>query len=44
MGATILPGTVSFLALSAVARAGPLHGFEILRWNRIAPSAGAGES
>jgi transcriptional regulator len=28
----ILPGTVSFLALSAVARGGPLHGYQILRW------------
>ena len=29
---SILPGTVSFLALSAIARVGPLHGFQILRW------------
>jgi transcriptional regulator len=29
---SILPGTVAFLALNAVARAGPLHGFQILRW------------
>lgn len=29
---SILPGTVSFLALSAIARAGPLHGFEVLQW------------
>jgi transcriptional regulator len=29
---SIVPGTVSFLVLCAVARAGPLHGFAILRW------------
>ena len=29
---SILPGTVAFLALSSIARAGPLHGFQILRW------------
>lgn len=29
---SILPGTVSFLALNAVAGSGPLHGFQILRW------------
>lgn len=28
----ILPGTVEFLALGALARAGRMHGFEILRW------------
>lgn len=28
----VLPGTVAFLALSAVAQQGPLHGFQILRW------------
>lgn len=33
---SILPGTVSFLALSAVAKGGPLHGFQILRWIREA--------
>ncbi len=31
---SVLPGTVSFLALSAVARSGPLHGFQVLRWIR----------
>ncbi|MDT8369893.1 MAG: PadR family transcriptional regulator [Longimicrobiales bacterium] len=31
---SILPGTVAFLALSAIARAGPLHGFQVLRWIR----------
>lgn len=30
----ILPGTVAFLALGALARGGPLHGFQILRWIR----------
>jgi transcriptional regulator len=34
MSLSILPGTVSLLALNAVARAGPLHGFQILRWIR----------
>lgn len=34
MGLSILPGTVSFMALSAIARAGPAHGFQILRWIR----------
>ena len=28
----ILPGTVEFLALSALARGGRMHGFEILGW------------
>ena len=28
----ILPGTVEFLALGALARGGRMHGFEILRW------------
>ena len=28
----ILPGTVEFLTLGAVARGGRMHGFEILRW------------
>jgi transcriptional regulator len=28
----ILPGTVEFLALTALARAGRMHGFEILGW------------
>lgn len=32
MGLSILPGTVSFMALSAIARVGPVHGFQILRW------------
>ena len=32
MSLSILPGTVSFLALNAIARGGPLHGFEILKW------------
>lgn len=29
---SILPGTVEFLALSALARGGRMHGFEVLRW------------
>jgi transcriptional regulator len=29
---SILPGTVAFLALAALARGGRMHGFEILRW------------
>lgn len=29
---SILPGTVAFLALGAIARGGPLHGFQVLRW------------
>jgi transcriptional regulator len=29
---SILPGTVEFLALSAFARGGRMHGFEVLRW------------
>ncbi len=29
---SILPGTVAFLALGALARGGHMHGFEILRW------------
>jgi transcriptional regulator len=29
---SILPGTVEFLALGALARGGRMHGFEILRW------------
>jgi transcriptional regulator len=29
---SILPGTVAFLALGALARGGRMHGFEILRW------------
>lgn len=29
---SILPGTVAFLALGALARGGPLHGFQILQW------------
>jgi PadR family transcriptional regulator PadR len=29
---SIVPGTVSYLVLAAVARGGPLHGFAILRW------------
>lgn len=28
----ILPGTVGFLALGALARGGRMHGFEVLRW------------
>ncbi|MBW3535323.1 MAG: PadR family transcriptional regulator [Gemmatimonadetes bacterium] len=28
----ILPGTVEFLALGALARGGRMHGFEVLRW------------
>lgn len=28
----VLPGTVEFLALGALARGGRMHGFEILRW------------
>jgi transcriptional regulator len=31
---SVLPGTVSFLALSAIVEGGPLHGFEVLRWIR----------
>ncbi len=30
----ILPGTVAFLALTAIARGGPLHGFQVLSWIR----------
>jgi transcriptional regulator len=30
----ILPGTVEFLALSALARGGRMHGFEVLGWVR----------
>ncbi len=30
----VLPGTVALLALGAIARGGPLHGFQILRWIR----------
>lgn len=29
---TILPGTVEFLALGALARGGRMHGFEVLDW------------
>ena len=29
---SILPGTVEFLALGALARGGRMHGFEILEW------------
>lgn len=29
---SILPGTVEFLALGALAQAGRMHGFEVLRW------------
>ena len=29
---SILPGTVEFLALGALARGGRMHGFEVLRW------------
>jgi transcriptional regulator len=29
---SILPGTVAFLALAALARGGRMHGFELLRW------------
>jgi PadR family transcriptional regulator, regulatory protein PadR len=29
---TILPGTVEFLALGALAHGGEMHGFEVLRW------------
>lgn len=32
MSLPILPGTVAFLALTAISRGGPLHGFEVLRW------------
>jgi PadR family transcriptional regulator PadR len=32
MSLSILPGTVSFMALTAISRGGPLHGFEILKW------------
>jgi transcriptional regulator len=31
---SILPGTVEFLALAALARGGRMHGFEILGWVR----------
>ena len=31
-GLPILPGTVAFLALSSIAKAGPIHGFQVLRW------------
>jgi PadR family transcriptional regulator PadR len=30
----ILPGTVEFLALGALARGGRMHGFEVLSWIR----------
>lgn len=29
---SILPGTVELLALGALARSGPMHGFELVRW------------
>jgi transcriptional regulator len=29
---SILPGTVAFLALGALARGGRMHGFEVARW------------
>lgn len=29
---SILPGTVAFLALAALARGGRMHGFEVVRW------------
>lgn len=29
---SIVPGTVGFLALGALARGGRMHGFELLRW------------
>lgn len=29
---SILPGTVEFLALGALAQGGRMHGFEVLRW------------
>ncbi len=29
---SILPGTVEFLAIGALARGGRMHGFEVLRW------------
>lgn len=29
---SILPGTVEFLVLGALARGGRMHGFEVLRW------------
>lgn len=29
---SILPGTVAFLALAALARGGQMHGFELVRW------------
>lgn len=29
---SILPGTVEFLALGALSRHGPMHGFELVRW------------
>jgi PadR family transcriptional regulator PadR len=32
MSLSILPGTVSLLALNALSRAGRMHGFQILRW------------
>ena len=31
---SILPGTVEFLALGALARGGRMHGFEVLHWVR----------
>ena len=31
---SILPGTVEFLALGALARGGRMHGFEVLGWVR----------
>jgi transcriptional regulator len=35
---SILPGTVEFLALTALARGGRMHGFEILGWVRRSSS------
>jgi transcriptional regulator len=32
VGLDIRPGTVALLALSAISKAGPLHGFQVLRW------------
>jgi transcriptional regulator len=29
---SILPGTVAFLVLAALARGGEMHGFELVRW------------
>ena len=29
---SILPGTVELLALGALVRSGPMHGFELVRW------------